>query len=137
MENCTGNHLDRTYSHGQKNTKMAERHQVWSDNHAKVSNFLGKLYQSWSNLLSRIEEEAILDDVILLLAYYFDCKAPNLFVHPISESGQAQLDSAKVSLGGQAGDVPLVTNVYKEIYCDCEARKASLVHSELRGLCNC
>ena len=111
---CTGSHLAPIYFHGQKNAKMAERHPVWSDSHAKVSNFLGKLYPSWSNLLSWIEEEAILDDVILLLAYYFDCEAPNLFVHPISETGQAQLDSAKVSLGGQAGDVPLVTNVYKK-----------------------
>ena len=95
---------------------------VWSENHTKLTSFLEKLYPTWSDVLSAIDDEAILDEVILLLAYYFDCEAPCLFVHPISEIGQVQLDCAKVNLGAQAGDMPLVINVYRK-FCATPKRE--------------
>ncbi len=97
----------------------------WSEKHATITSSLQTLFPKWSELIGHVEDEAVLDEVILLLSYFMDCEAPNLFVHPISEIGQAQLDCAKVNFGGQAGDIPLVINVFRKF---CATRKRERHH---------
>ncbi len=93
-----------------------------SDGCLSLSSCLQTLYPKWSEALGYTDDGEILDEFVLLLSYFVDCGAPDLFVHPMSDIGQALVDCAKVNFGGQAGDIPLVLNTYHK-FVACPKRE--------------